>query len=274
MKGYTAREVEQMLGLPAAKLRAWARAGLVAPARGERGELRFSFQDLVLLRTAKSLLAAAVPPSRVRRALSRLRAQLPDGRPLSGVHISAEGNRIVVRDGSARWQPDSGQVLFDFGVAELEHAVGELARPRPAAPDRAEAAEAHDWYERACELEDQQPEAALAAYRRALALEPDHPEANINLGRLLHDRGDLHAAEACYRRGLAARPDDVTAAFNLGVALEDLGRIDDAVAAYRQAVAADPGCADAYYNLSRLCEKLGRAAEALRYLQAFRKLTR
>jgi tetratricopeptide (TPR) repeat protein len=232
------------------------------------------------------LIEAAVPPRRVGRALSRLRAQLPDGRPLSGVHISAEGERIVVRDGRARWQAESGQVLFDFGVAELEAQVGQvgsLAQQRaldvedqhhPHREVDAREGGADEWYDRAYELEERDPDGAIAAYRRALGIEPGHPEANINLGRLLHGRGQVGEAEAHYRRGLAARPADVTAAFNLGVALEDLEKIDDAVAAYRQAVAADPGCADAYFNLSRLCEQLGRRAEALRYLQAFKKLTR
>ena len=58
-------------------------------------------------------------PRRVRKALRRLRQQLPEGRPLAGVRIAMEGSRIVVADGSRRWQPDSGQILFDFGVADL-----------------------------------------------------------------------------------------------------------------------------------------------------------
>src|SRR5438094_9924877 len=115
MGGYGAREVAKMLGLSVSEVRAYVRAGFLEPTRGPRGELRFSFQDLVLLRTAKGLISQNVAPARVRKALRKLRAQLPDGRPLSGVHISAEGNRIVVRDGRTRWQPESGQALLDFG---------------------------------------------------------------------------------------------------------------------------------------------------------------
>ena len=39
-----------------------------------------------------------------------------------------EGSRIVVEDGARRWQPESGQILFDFGVADLAQEGG---------PDRA-----------------------------------------------------------------------------------------------------------------------------------------
>jgi FkbM family methyltransferase len=47
-------------------------------------------------------------------ALRGLRDQLPDGRPLTGVRIAAEGEQIVVHDGSAAWHPESGQAIFDF----------------------------------------------------------------------------------------------------------------------------------------------------------------
>src|SRR5262249_61683870 len=107
-----------MLDLSPAQVRSYVRSGFLAPARGSRGEMRFSFQDLVLLRTAKGLLAAHVPTRRVRRALIRLREQLPEGRPLSGVHITAEQGRAVVRDGAAAWQAAPGQELFDFDVAD------------------------------------------------------------------------------------------------------------------------------------------------------------
>ena len=75
-------------------------------------------------------------------------------------------------------------------------------------------------------------------------------------------------------RRSTVRPDDATAAFNLGVALEDLGRDAEAIEAYERAVALDPTHADAYFNLAGACERAGRAAAAIRYLKAYRALTR
>src|SRR5689334_724320 len=106
--GYSAREVARLLGLSTAQVRAYVRSGFLSPARGPRGALSFSFQDVVLLRTAKGLMGARIAPARVRRALRKLQQQLPSGRPLTGVAIAAEGNRIVVRDGGSRWNPESG----------------------------------------------------------------------------------------------------------------------------------------------------------------------
>jgi DNA-binding transcriptional MerR regulator len=278
-RGYTAREVTRMLGLPPSRVRAFVRAGLLAPERGARGEYRFTFQDLVLLRTARRLIEAEVPPRRVHGALQSLRARMRDGRPLAGVHVRADGKRVVVREDGALWRPESGQAVFDFDVGAAAREVASLDDPATRRRRGGTGGAAHDdadaetWYRRGYDLEDESPDEARAAYLRVLALAPAHAEAHVNLGRLLHDAGDLAGAERHYRAGLAAAPDDVVAAFNLGVALEDLGRLDEAVAAYEGALAVDAGCADAHYNLARLHERLGRKAAALRHLSAYRQLT-
>ena len=53
MKGFSTREVAEVLGLPTAKILSWTRSGLLTPERGPKGAYLFSFQDIVLLRTAK-----------------------------------------------------------------------------------------------------------------------------------------------------------------------------------------------------------------------------
>ena len=275
MKGYSTSEVAKLLGLTPSRIRSYVRAGFLSPERGVAGRLTFSFQDLVFLRTASNLLSARVAPRRVRKALRRLRDQLPEGRSLAAVRIAMEGSRIVVADGSRRWQPDSGQILFDFGVADLAKKVAPVVRRafREAQEEGPEFS-ADDWFDWGCELERGSPGEAIAAYRRALSLDPAHPDAHVNLGRLLHEAGDAAAAEPHYAAALSARPDDGTAAFNLGVALEDMGRLPEALLAYQKAVRIDPDNADAHFNAASLAEKLGRPAEALRHLASYRKLTR
>src|SRR2546422_5554512 len=121
MKGYASRDVAKLLGLTVAQVRGFARDGFLSPstARGRR-TLQFSFQDLVVLRTAKALVGARIPPRRIRRALKKLRQQLPRGRSLAELHIAAEGDRIVVRDGSTAWNPESEQTRSEEHTSELQ----------------------------------------------------------------------------------------------------------------------------------------------------------
>ncbi|MFY9550485.1 MAG: tetratricopeptide repeat protein [Thermoanaerobaculia bacterium] len=275
MKGYSTSEVAKLLGLSQPQVRGYVRAGFLAPVRGSRGELSFSFQDLVFLRTARGLMAARVPAKRIRAALRKLNGQLPEGRPITAVRIAVEGSRIVVEDGARRWQPESGQILFDFGVADLAKKVAPMVRRayREAQEEGPEFS-ADDWFEWGCELEPGSPEEAITAYRQSIELDPEHADAHVNLGRLLHEAGDAAGAAPHYEAALASRPDDATAAFNLGVALEDLGKLPEALLAYQKAVRLDPANADAHFNAAALAEKLGRTAEALRHLRTYRKLTR
>ncbi len=255
-------------------MRTFARDGFLTPGRGARGELQFSFQDLVILRTAKGLVAARIPAVRIRRALRALRAQLPRGRSLAELRIAAEGDRIVVSDGESTWSVDSGQTQLDFSVSELATRAAPMARRAAKAARQVEAElSSEDWYELGLELEVAAPAEARDAYRRALELDAHHADAHVNLGRLLHEQGLVEEAERHYRAALRETPEHATAAFNLGIALEDLGRPADAVEAYRSALVTDPRLADAHYNLARLYEKAGKKAAALRHFSAYRRLT-
>ena len=270
---YSLREVSAMLGISPAQIRAYATNGFLDPERGPDGELRFGFHDLIILRTAGELTSAQIPQRKVRRVLQRLRDQLPEGRTLTGVRITADGERVVVRDGDVVWNPESGQSLFDFAVADLAAQAAPLIHRNAAeARERAHELDADEWYQLGCELEMSSIDEAIDAYERALNVEPDHPDANINLGRILHERGAPAAAEKHYRAALDGDPDHETAAFNLGVALEDLGRTADAVRAYKRALALNPGNADAHYNLAGIYERRGQKQDALRHLKTYRIL--
>jgi tetratricopeptide (TPR) repeat protein len=273
MKGYTAKDVARMLGLSSDEVRAYARAGLLHPARGPRGEYRFSFQDLVLLRAAKGLEDADVPARRVRSALRKLKEQLPEGYPLSSVQILARGDHVLIRRGEEVWDPESGQAQLDFEVSELAEKAAPAAR---VAVEEAEASHdpltAREWYDLGFDLEAASPGEAERAYKKALDLDPTFVDARVNLGRLYHMTGQLNAAEAQFRLALADGPNG-TALFNLGVALEDLGRRDEAVQSYREAIDADPKAADAYFNLARLLERDGDKPGAIRCLRTYRRLT-
>ena len=280
MHDYGVRDVEKLLRLPRSTLRALIEAGFVAPARGPRGAWRFSFQDLIVLRTAQALAEANVPRRRITRSVRELRRHLPATMPLSGLRIGAVGDRVVVREQGGRWQAESGQYLLEFDGDPTDGSLSVIEAPAPDAGDggRAEAAraavhdDAGDWFERAVALEADDPERALAAYAHAIAADPCLVDAHINLGRLLHERRRLSQAEAAYRDALAACGDDPVLHFNLGVLLDDMGRAGEAITAYEAALRGDPSLADGHYNLALLYEALARPKEAIRHMARYRAL--
>jgi tetratricopeptide (TPR) repeat protein len=274
MKGYTTREVAEVLGLSTATILSWTRSGLLTPGRNPQGAYLYSFQDIVLLRTARELLDSHVSVRRVKAALEALREQLPIGRPLSAVRISALGDRVFVRDEAQTWEPDSGQLQIDFAVADVAERAEPVARRALADAVVAPSMTADEWYDTALDLEALALDRAESAYREALTIEPEHADAHLNLGRLLHESGRLEEAEAHYRAAAATDPASARAQYNLGVALEDLGRADEAMDTYREALRLDESLATAHFNLSRLCEARGEEADALGHLLAYKRLLR
>ena len=268
------REAATILDVPEARLRALARAGLLAPQRGPIGPLTFGFQDLVLLRTTKHLVESGVPMRRIRRIWSSLREQLAADVPLSSISVQLDGEEVVATDGAAVWRPDSGQFLLDFEATAPVPAVGLRLVERPVAAREDADFNAAEWYEHGLDLEASTPEEAIHAYEQAIGLDPGMADAHVNLGRLFHLKGERGRAEAHYRDAVRLAPDDPTSHFNLGVLLEEQKRREEAVHAYSQAIARDPEFADAHCNLGLLLESLGRAQDAMRHLMTARELYR
>jgi len=264
---YGAREVQRLLRLPRSTIRALIDAGFVSPARGPRNAWLFSFQDLIVLRTAQALVAAKVPRKRITRSVKELRRHLPESMPLSGLSICAVADRVVVKEGSHRWQAESGQYLLAF---EGDPATGSLSviDRKDAAP----LATADDWLERGLALEEEDAEAAMQAYQHAVAADPKLLDAHVNLGWLLHEAGRLVEAERAYRDAIAACGDEPLLLYNFGVLLEDMDRKHDAMQAYETALQANPALADCHYNLALLCEALDKPREAIRHMAQYRRL--
>ena len=272
MRSYSVRDVQRVLRLSPAVTRGLIRAGFVKAGRGPRRAYRLSFQDLIVLRAARALIDARIPAKRIRRSLERLRRELPASLPLSGLAISAVGDRVVVRDGETRWQADSGQYLLGLDVT-LEEGVLQVVehRAEPAAAATA-APPALDRFAQGLALENTDPEAAVMAYRQATDENPRNAPAWINLGRLLHVLGRTVEAEEVYRRALGHAGQDPLLLFNQAVLLEDVGKTAAALDAYQAALAGDPDLADCHYNLARLYESLGRQQHAIRHLGEYRRL--
>ncbi|EHP42829.1 TPR repeat-containing protein [Cupriavidus basilensis OR16] len=262
---YTMREAQALLGIPRSVAARLIADGVVTPSRGARREYLFTFQDMVMLRTANSLREARIPSRRISRALSRLKATRGQGVPLTGVRVRAIGNEVATRDGVRQWQAESGQMLMDFEPDEAGAAVVHTMHQAPAT-------KASAWFHAACELEAEAPGQAEQAYRRALSLDGGYLEPYLNLGCMLCDAGHFGEAVALYRCGLAHLPNEPLMHFNLAVALEDDGLQAEALASYAHCIELAPGFADAHFNAARLYESLGDDMRAIRHFNAYRKL--
>lgn len=286
---YSLKSVREMLGLSAPTLTRLIDGGFVTPARGPRNEYRFSFQDVVLLRTADQLLAAHIPPRKVVKALAQLRRQLPAEVPLSGLRISAVGPDVAVRQGGLQWAADSQQMLLDFEVAPAGGAaVSFISHPRAAAaaddeqtraPRQAAAtapapspAADDDHGAITTPAAANEPANAEATCRAAIARDPGDTDARLNLGALLYEAGRLDEALAVYDAALARAPREPRLHYNRALALEDLRRPDDALAAYEACIGIAADFADAHFNAARLYEQLGKPQLALRHFSAYRRL--
>jgi tetratricopeptide (TPR) repeat protein len=269
MEKYSLRAIQSMLGLSRAVVASLIEAGFVTPSRGKRGELRFSFQDVVLLRTAHALQQAKIPSRKILRSLRRLRETLPSELPLTGLRITAVGNEIAVKEGSTQWHVDSGQLLMDFEVRPEHGSVSFFIKPPPPP-----CADPRAWFDRAVELEANDPDEAETAYREAIAAAPECVDAYLNLGVLLCNLGRPGEAAGLYQQALRHAPKEPLLYFNLAVALEDMGRADEALECYASCLSLSPRFADAHYNAARLHEKMGHASQAIRHYREYRRLQR
>ena len=271
MHVYGTGDLQRLLGIGPSALRSFIRAGHVKPRKGARGRLQFSFQDLIILRTARTLSGAKVPTRRLNRCLKQLREALPANMPLSGLSITAIGDQVAVREGRQHWDTQSRQYLLALEVSVEAGEVQLIARDTPTSPiaqDTSTNDDGTSHYDSGYQLEAADPEAAIAAYQRCLAADTGHLDARVNCGRLLHLAGRLVDAEKIYRE--APEP-DATLLFNLAVLLEDSGREAEAIQVYRRVLETDAEFADAHFNLARLHERSGNRRESFRHLLAYKR---
>lgn len=304
-QGYSLRDLQSLLGIPRRILQGLVDAGFVKPTRGRRNEMRFDFRDVVLLRTAFQLRSAKIPARRIVQALERLRLDLPEELPLSGIRITAVGDAVAVKTGSDQWDANSGQFLMDFEVAELKGDVTFLDSSPSSKVSLTK--QADDWYALAEKLQDSDPVGAEQAYRKALKVSPDaHYHAYNNLGALLsrdetrcsdaldvfedalkhfneaellhynravllEQMDRLDEAAASYLRCAELNPQNDDAIFSRGVILEQLGRLDEAAQAYASCLELNPKYEDALRHLTRLNELKGDGQAVIRHLSAWRR---
>jgi tetratricopeptide (TPR) repeat protein len=267
VSAYTLREVARICRVSPGRLRYWKRTRLLDPARDPSA---FGFRDLVSVRTVVELTRRGVPLRRIRRSLEDASRRIPELELSSLRHWPLAAARLAVHHDGVWVEPD-GQALLDFPTP----ALASQAVAAPLAPAWREFArrQAAEWFERGCQLDSDRSTyaAAIAAYQRALALDPGCADTHCNLGSVFFNQNRRGLARASYERALALLPDHLEAHLNLATLLEEDGQDAAALRHYRRALALAPMLPDTQVSLALLYERLGLPRKALgcwrRYLQ-------
>jgi predicted O-linked N-acetylglucosamine transferase (SPINDLY family) len=113
---------------------------------------------------------------------------------------------------------------------------------------------------------------AVAAYRKAIALRPNHVECLVNLAQALLVLRCLDDSIAASCQAVALAPFIPEAHFNLGNALMLKGQTPQAIEAYRQAIRHRPSFSEAYSNLGNVLLSMGQIAQAIEACQTATRL--
>jgi hypothetical protein len=124
---FTSREASAITGLTRRQLAYWATSGLITPSHhSPGGHARYTFTDLVALKTAKRLLDSGVSVQKIRGSIAALLAFLPAcNRPLSELSLLASGDMVLAFHDGAAFETVSGQAWI-LPVAEMLRDVGRL----------------------------------------------------------------------------------------------------------------------------------------------------
>lgn len=164
---------------------------------------------------------------------------LPDANLLAARQAWAEGNRHFAEK--------------NFPAASIAYARGLQHAPH----------QAPLWFAIGAAASSQhQSRQAIAAFLKALSLQPKFPEALLSLGNELYHSGNFLGAASTYLRAIAQRPRYAKAHCNLGNALSGLRKFREALNCYRIALKYSPRLMAAHHNMGNALLKLHSYAQA------------
>lgn len=264
-------EVAELFHVDARRLRSWERAGIVVPSGREENNPVYTFADLVAVRTARGLVEAGFPTAQIRKAIEGLRLRMPElAQPLTDGRVAPDGHKLVARAEGARFDPITGQLVFDFDVKALRDDVVRVLRPKVTRRQQ----EAYELYLEGLRLDEDETTRARAeeAYRRAIELDPGLATAVTNLGNLRLVAGDRDEAEALYRRAMAADATQAEAPYNLAYLLVEKGDREAAVRLFEKAIALRPDFSEAHFNLAMALSELDQRERARTHWRRYLEL--
>ena len=269
-QAYSREEVCRLLGVSARQLKSWERQNLVSSTGS------FNFSDILALRTLIGLRASKIPAAQIREALHALRTRLKDiHNPLTELKIYSQGRKIRVQFAGQKMESMSGQLLLDFGEAEINKLLSFPGQAEQGAGGKHRSRrEAEHWFEKGLELEQSGAplDDVIEAYHKASEIDPGSAGALVNLGTVYFNMRDWRQAESHYRKALEVDPEYALAHFNLGNLYDERGDRTKALHHYLAAIHIHANYADAHYNVALLYQSSGQPLKAVRHWKLYLKL--
>lgn len=97
--------------------------------------------------------------------------------------------------------------------------------------------------------------AAIIKLEKAIALVPNHFDANFSLGRAYFGSGEIDKSVNSFKKAVAVRPNDARSHFFLATALERAGNTAEALTEYQKVLELSPNSADGNLGLGVLLIK-------------------
>jgi len=270
---YSFTEVSKLFDITKSRLKYWDKSGFLSPS-GHKGRSRcYTFQDLLGIRSVKTLLDKGISLQRTRHILKKINEAIPrSSHPLGHLRIMADDKTVIVTDSSHDFDADTGQLLLDFEVKNFEE---EIVRDMPnKEADNIDSMSAYEWYLQGCSL-DETPETmaeAEKAYHHAIYLDPTLANAYTNLGNLLYRNGSMQDAKALYEKAIEVDLNQPEAHYNLGFLEFEGKNFKEAKTCFVKAIELDSTFADAHFNLAITLFRLGQSKLARQKLKTYLNL--
>ena len=115
--------------------------------------------------------------------------------------------------------------------------------------------------------QQENPSAALEAYKHALDADPTNPNRWLTIGNICRDIGRSASAVEYYQKAVELQSNLPVPYMNLGAAYSDIGEFDKAIEHTRKAIALKPDLATAHANLGAIFRKTGQLDKAVEHLE-------
>lgn len=261
---YSTRAAARIVAVSPDRIRYWVRRRILIPTFVRGRQMRFGFDELLVMRLAKDLIPTRRHLEPLRRCFERMRAMFGSSRRVTSLKLANHEGRIVVRDGPAMLEAESGQLLLDFGAPRSSGKIEERF-----GPDRV-----RERFEEARALAVSDPLRALMLYSDLLGREPRNFDAHIDLASLLERKGDVDGAIRHLLGAASILPANAGVHLRLGALYRRRGDQQSAAASFGRAAQCDPLSVEAHRNLAELYEAMGRQRDAIRHLSTVNRLSR